>query len=196
MNAGASCRKKICMQEVCSAADMWKNTKWGFYQLLPLLLRPAASLFEALHQNDWKPAGLLPPMQCTATPIQYTATPMQCTAIWAKVCLCQSLEHLRLVSRQMPNQCHYRAVCNILPRAIMQKALLRLTIIEHIARVVQMYMPYTIWQGEHWVADRNLISHLPAQIYNVSVILWHPSKISSAGSSFWLQQQKAQTWWI
>ena len=59
---------------------------------------------------------------------------MQCTAIWARVCLCQSLEHIQLVSRQMPNQCHYRAVCNILPRAIMQNALLRLTIIEHIAQ--------------------------------------------------------------
>ena len=57
---------------------------------------------------------------------------MQRTAIWTKVYLCQSLEHIaRLVSRQMPNQCRYRAECSsILPSAIMLKSgFLRQTII-------------------------------------------------------------------
>ena len=38
-----------------------------------------------LHQNDWKPAGLLPPMHCNSNALHCNALQIQCTALQSRL---------------------------------------------------------------------------------------------------------------
>ena len=154
-------RKFACKRS--AAADMWKNTKWGFYQLLLLLLRPAASLLEVA-ASEWLEAGRL---------VAANALQLQCIALQSGL------------SVPLPKPWAYTACFKANAKSMsLQSSLQYPTSRNHAEYIVVLDNNWTyctvyckyIWQGEHWVADRNLISHLPAQIYNVSVILCHPLK--------------------